>query len=105
MKKIEAIIRPERLDKVSEALLKGGYHAMTMTEVRGRGEQKGIALQFRGKEILVDMIPKVKIEVVVGDESADEVVDIIRANARTGKNGDGKIFVYDIEKIIRVRSD
>lgn len=105
MKKVEAIIRPERLDKVSGALLEGGYHAMTVTEVRGRGAQKGIALQFRGKEIMVDMIPKVKVEIVVEDDSADDVVEIIRTNARTGKNGDGKIFVYDIEKIIGVRSD
>lgn len=105
MKKVEAIIRPERLDKVSEALLESGYHAMTVTEVRGRGEQKGIALQFRGKEIMVDMIPKVKIEIVVGDDSVDEVVGIIRSNARTGKNGDGKIFIYDIEKCLGVRAD
>jgi nitrogen regulatory protein P-II 1 len=105
MKKVEAIIRPERLDKVSEALLESGFHAMTVTEVRGRGEQKGILLQFRGKEILVDMIPKVKIEIVVGDDSVDEVVGIIRSNARTGKNGDGKIFIYDIEKCLGVRAD
>lgn len=103
MKKVEAIIRPERLDKVSEALLTEGYHAMTITEVKGRGEQKGIALQFRGKEILVDMIPKTKIEIVLGDGDVDEVVGIIRQNAKTGKNGDGKIFIYDIEKCLGVR--
>lgn len=105
MKKVEAIIRPERLDKVSEALIEGGYPAMTVTEVKGRGEQKGIALQFRGKEIMVDMIPKVKIEIVVSDDVVDEVIAIVRSNARTGKNGDGKIFVYDIEKILSVRAD
>jgi nitrogen regulatory protein P-II 1 len=105
MKKVEAIIRPERLDKVSEALLGNGFHAMTVTEVRGRGKQKGIALQFRGKEIMVDMIPKVKIEIVLEDELVDKVIDIIRTNAQTGKNGDGKIFVYDIEKCLGVRAD
>ncbi len=105
MKKVEAIIRPERLDKVSAALLEGGYNAMTVTEVKGRGAQKGIALQFRGKEIVVDMIPKIKIEIVLGDDSVDDVVEIIRANARTGRNGDGKIFVYNIEECLGVRSD
>jgi len=105
MKKVEAIIRPERLDKVSAGLLEGGYHAMTVTEVKGRGAQKGIALQFRGKEIMVGMIPKVKIEIVVDDKLVDDIVGIIRTNARTGRNGDGKIFVYDIEKYIEVRTD
>lgn len=105
MKKVEAIIRPERLDKVSEALLESGFHAMTVTEVRGRGKQRGIALQFRGKEIMVDMIPKVKIEIVLEDDLVDKVIEIIRTNAQTGKNGDGKIFVYDIEKSIGVRAD
>ena len=103
MKKIEAIIRPEKLEKVSEALLEKGHHAMTVTEVRGRGAQRGIALQFRGKEILVDLIPKVKIEIVTDDKNIDEIVDIIKTYAHTGKNGDGKIFVYDIEKCLTVR--
>jgi len=105
MKKIEAVIRPEKLEKVSEALLDKGHHAMTVTEVRGRGAQRGIALQFRGKEILVDLIPKVKIEVVTEDEKTDEIVDIIKTYAHTGKNGDGKIFIYDIEKCLSVRDD
>jgi nitrogen regulatory protein P-II 1 len=103
MKKIEAIIRPERLEKVSEALLEKGHYGMTVTEVRGRGAQRGIALQFRGKEILVDLIPKVKIEIVTDDENLDDIVEIIRTYAHTGKNGDGKIFVYDIEKCLTVR--
>lgn len=105
MKKVEAIIRPERLDTVSAALLKGGYNAMTVTEVKGRGAQKGIALQFRGREIMVDMIPKVKIEIVAGEESVDDIVKIIRTNARTGRNGDGKVFIYDIERSFSVRTD
>ena len=105
MKKIEAIIRPERFNKVSSALLEGGYNAMTVTDDRGRGAQKGIALQYRGKEILVDMIPKVKIEIVTEDECADDIVQIIHVNAKTGKNGDGKIFIYDVEKSLNVRYD
>ncbi|UUX92390.1 P-II family nitrogen regulator [Methanoplanus endosymbiosus] len=105
MKKIEAVIRPEKLEKVSEALLDKGHHAMTVTEVRGRGAQRGIALQFRGKEILVDLIPKVKIEIVTEDKNVDDIVDIIKTYAHTGKNGDGKIFVYDIEKCLTVRDE
>lgn len=105
MKKIEAIIRPEKLEKVSDALIEKGYHAMTVTEVRGRGAQRGIALQFRGKEIIVDLIPKVKIEMVLHDKDADDVIALIRDVARTGKNGDGKIFLFDVEKCMGVRAD
>ena len=103
MKKIEAVIRPEKLDQVSDALIEKGYHAMTVTDVRGRGEQRGIALQYRGREILVNLIPKVKIEIVVEDKCVDAIVKIIRTEAMTGRNGDGKIFVYDIEKCITIR--
>jgi nitrogen regulatory protein P-II 1 len=105
MKKIEAIIRPEKLEKVSDALIEKGHHAMTVTEVRGRGLQRGIALQFRGKEIMVDLIPKVKIEIVIRDKEAEEVIAIIKEVARTGKNGDGKIFLFDVEKCTGVRAD
>ncbi|MBP2132536.1 nitrogen regulatory protein P-II 1 [Methanomicrobium sp. W14] len=105
MKKIEAIIRPEKLERVSDALIEKGHHAMTVTEVRGRGAQRGIALQFRGKEIMVDLIPKVKIEMVVHDEDVDGVIAIIKEFARTGKNGDGKIFIFNVEKCMGVRSD
>ncbi|MDD3407692.1 MAG: P-II family nitrogen regulator [Methanomicrobium sp.] len=104
MKMIEAIIRPEKLEKVSDALMEKGFHAMTVSDVRGRGAQRGIALQFRGKEILVNLIPKVKIEIAVPKEACEEVIEIIRQNAYTGKNGDGKLFLYDIEKIIEVRT-
>lgn len=103
MKKIEAVIRPEKLEQVSDALIASGYHAMTVTDVRGRGEQRGIALQYRGREILVNLIPKVKIEIVVEDRCVDAIVKIIKTEAMTGKNGDGKIFVYDIEKCITIR--
>ena len=103
MKKIEAVIRPEKLEQVSDALIAAGYHAMTVTDVRGRGEQRGIALQYRGREILVNLIPKVKIEIVVEDRCVDAIVKIVKTEAMTGRNGDGKIFVYDIEKCITIR--
>ena len=103
MKMIEAIIRPEKLEKVSDALIEKGYHAMTVTDVHGRGAQRGIALQFRGKEIMVNLIPKIKIEMAVPEKDVDEVIEIIKQNAYTGKNGDGKIFIYTVEKCIEVR--
>ena len=105
MKKIEAIIRPEKLDKLSDVLIEKGYNAMTISDVRGRGEQRGITLQFRGKEILVDLIPKVKIEMVLDDGDVEEVIAIIKEVAYTGQNGDGKIFLHDVEKSIRIRTD
>ncbi|WOF16223.1 P-II family nitrogen regulator [Methanoplanus sp. FWC-SCC4] len=104
MKKIEAIIRPEKLERVSDALIEGGHHAMTVTEVRGRGAQKGIALQFRGKEIIVDLIPKVKIEMVVEDKDVEAIISIIKNKAHTGKNGDGKIFTYNVDSCTSVRN-
>ena len=103
MKKIEAIIRPEKLEEVKKALEKINIVGMTITEVKGRGEQKGIKLQFRGREMHVDLLPKVKVEVVVDDGEVDEAVDVIIKSARTGKPGDGKIFVVDVEEAIRVR--
>lgn len=105
MKKIEAIIRPEKLDALSDALTEKGHHAMTVSEVRGRGEQRGITLQFRGKEIVVGLIPKTKIELVLDDADVEEVISIIKEVAHTGKNGDGRIFLYDIEKCIGIRTD
>ncbi|RLI75177.1 P-II family nitrogen regulator [Archaeoglobales archaeon] len=104
MKKIEAIIRPEKLEEVKKALEKINIVGMTITEVKGRGEQKGIKLQFRGREMHVDLLPKVKVEVVVDDGEVDEAVDVIIKSARTGKPGDGKIFVVDVEEAIRVRT-
>ena len=104
MKKIEAIIRPERLERVKKALEEQGCVAMTITEVYGRGEQKGIALQFRGRRMDVDTLPKVKIETIVNDEFVEPLIQAILSAARTGKFGDGKIFVLPVEEAIRVRT-
>ena len=104
MKKIEAIIRPERLERVKKALEEQGCVAMTITEVYGRGEQKGIALQFRGRRMDVDTLPKVKIETIVNDEIVEPLIKTILNAARTGKFGDGKIFVLPVEGAIRVRT-
>ncbi|MEA2052475.1 MAG: P-II family nitrogen regulator [Euryarchaeota archaeon] len=104
MKKIEAIIRPEMLDRVKKVLEQKGCVAMTITEVKGRGEQKGITLQFRGRSVDVDTLPKIKIEMVVMDEIADAVINAIADAARTDKFGDGKIFVLPVEEAIRVRT-
>ncbi len=104
MKKIEAVIRPEKLEYVKAALEEKGIVGMTITEVRGRGRQKGMKIQFRGREMEVDTLPKVKIEVVVSDEAVDTVVNTIVEAARTGNVGDGKIFVIPVEKVVRVRT-
>jgi nitrogen regulatory protein P-II 1 len=105
MKMVQAIIRPEKLDAVKKALAEKGFVAMTMIEVNGRGEQKGITLEYRGKKVEVDVIPKVKIELVVKDEAVDEVIAIVRGAARTGRVGDGKIFVLPVELMCKVRTD
>lgn len=104
MKKIEAIIRPERLERVKVALEEIGIVGMTVTEVRGRGRQKGMRMQFRGREMEVDLLPKVKVEVVVKDEVVDSVIETMTGAARTGNVGDGKIFVIPVERVVRVRS-
>ncbi len=104
MKKVEAIIRPEKLEEVKNALEKAGFIGMTVTEVKGRGRQKGIEQQWRGRRYRVDLLPKVKIEMVVRDEDVDKVIDIILEKARTGSIGDGKIFVSSVEEVIRVRT-
>lgn len=104
MIKIDAIIKPFRLDGVKEALQDLGVQGMTVTEVRGFGRQKGHAELYRGAEYTVDFVPKVKLEVVVSEDSASSVVEAIASTARTGKIGDGKIFVYDLEKAIRIRT-
>lgn len=102
--KVEAIIRPERLDMVEEKLEKAGFMAMTITEVKGRGEQKGITLQFRGRTMDVDYLPKTKLEIIVNEEDVKKVVETIVSGAKTGKYGDGKIFVLPVERTIRVRT-
>jgi nitrogen regulatory protein P-II 1 len=104
MKLIEAIIRPEKLEEVKKALENRGFVAMTITEVRGRGEQKGITLQFRGRTMEVDLLPKIKIEVVVKDEDANKVVETVIGAARTGKYGDGKVFVIPVDGSVRIRT-
>jgi nitrogen regulatory protein P-II 1 len=104
MKKIEAIIREEKLDAVRKALEDNGYFGMTVTEVCGRGRQKGISLQWRVGEYRVDLLPKLKVEVVVIDEDAVKMLNVIANNARTGEMGDGKIFVYQVENAVRVRT-
>ncbi len=103
-KMIVAIIRPEKLENVKKALEEKGFVAMTVTEVKGRGEQKGITLQFRGRTMEVDMLQKVKIEMVVSEESVEEVIETIMESARTGKYGDGRIFVIPVEKAVRIRT-
>lgn len=104
MKKIEAIIRPFRIDDVREALAEIGVKGMTLTEVKGYGRQKGHTEMYRGSEYQIDFLPKLKIEVVVADGMADKVVDAIIKAAKTGQVGDGKIFVYEVEDAVRVRT-
>ena len=104
MKKIEAIIREERLNAVKKALEDQSYFGMTVSEVSGRGKQKGIPLQWRVGEYRVDLLPKLKIELVVLDEDVDTALEAIIRNARTGETGDGKIFVLPVESVVRVRT-
>ena len=104
MKKIEAIIREERLEAVKRALEENSYFGMTISEVSGRGRQKGISLQWRVGEYRVDLLPKLKIELVVLDEDVPTAIDAITRNARTGEIGDGKIFVLPVESVVRVRT-
>jgi nitrogen regulatory protein P-II 1 len=105
MKKIEAIIQPFKLEEVKEALKGIGIDGMTIVEVRGHGRQKGHKEVYRGQEYQVDLLPKVKIEMVVPDDRLDEVVHTITISARSGKIGDGKIFVYEVLEAIRVRNE
>ena len=104
MKKIEAIIKPFKLEDVKEALSEIGIQGMTVTEVKGFGRQKGHTEIYRGSEYTVDFLPKVKIEIVVNDERASEVVDTVKNTANTGKIGDGKVFVSAIEEAVRIRT-
>jgi nitrogen regulatory protein P-II 1 len=104
MKKIEAIIKPFKLEEVKDALIKIGVGGMTVSEVRGFGQQKGETEIYRGTEYVVDFLPKIKIEVVVNDEDAEKVIETIANTARTGRVGDGKIFVIPVEDVIRIRT-
>ena len=105
MKMIKAIIRPERLDFVKKALEDKGIFGMTVMQVEGRGDQKGISLQYRGGAINVDLIPKVQVEIVVRDSNAETVIQAIKEGAKTGKIGDGRIFVIPVERSIKVRTE
>jgi nitrogen regulatory protein P-II 1 len=105
MKKIEAIIQPFKMETVKEALKAIGIDGMTITEVRGHGRQKGHKEVYRGQEYNVDLLPKMKVELVVADARVEEVLRPLTAAARTGKIGDGKIFVYDVAEAIRIRND
>ncbi len=104
MKKIEAIVRPEKLNAVREILDAKGFSGMTATEVKGRGRQKGVALQWRAGDYRVEFLPKVKLEIVVDDSNAETVIDLICDTVQTGEAGDGKIFVYPVEDVVRVRT-
>jgi nitrogen regulatory protein PII len=105
MKKIEAIIRPFKLDEVKEALTEEGIKGLTITEVRGYGRQKGHKETYRGSEYQIEFVPKIKIEVVVNDNQAEKVIDAILRTAKTGQVGDGKIFIYDVKDAIRIRTE
>lgn len=102
MKKIEAIIRPEVLDQVRVALEGKGIVGMTITEVQGRGRQKGISLQWRAGEYNVEFLPKIRIDMIVDDELVEPTIEAITSVARTGRSGDGKIFIYSVEEVIRL---
>ena len=104
MKKLECIVRPNKLEEVKAALEALGVHGMTICEVRGVGRQKGHTEHYRGSEYTVDFLPKVKIEVVVPDEMVNQCIDAVTRSAKTGKFGDGKIFVFPIEEVIRIRT-
>jgi len=104
MKKIEAIVREEKLESVKRVLEENGYFGMTVTEVSGRGRQKGLSLQWRAGEYRVDFLPKIKIEVAVLDEDLSKILHAIASSARTGEMGDGKIFVFPVDNVVRIRT-
>ena len=104
MKKIEAIIKPFKLDEVKEALQEAGIQGLSVTEVKGFGRQKGHTELYRGAEYVVDFLPKVKIEAAIKTEMLDQVIEAIEKSANTGKIGDGKIFVFELEQVVRIRT-
>ncbi|MGK9368910.1 P-II family nitrogen regulator [Melioribacter sp. Ez-97] len=104
MKKIEAIIRPHKLDEVQEALSDAGFQGLTVSEVRGYGRQKGHKEVYRGTEYNINFVPKVKIEMICTDDRLEKAIDIIMKTAKTGEVGDGKIFIYDLKDAIRIRT-
>ena len=104
MKMVVAIIKPFKLDDVREALSEAGVHGMTVTEVKGYGRQKGHTELYRGAEYVVDFLPKVKLEVAIASEMVDKIIESISKAANTGKIGDGKIFIYNLEQVVRIRT-
>jgi nitrogen regulatory protein P-II 1 len=104
MKKIEAIIRPFKLEEVKEALVEEGVRGLTISEVRGYGRQKGHTETYRGNEYRIEFVPKIKIEVIVGDSQVEKIVDAILKAGKTGQVGDGKIFIYNVEDVVRIRT-
>jgi nitrogen regulatory protein P-II 1 len=104
MRKIEAIIRPEKLGDVRGALEKAGYPGLMLTEIEGHGKQKGVTQQWRGEEYRVDLLPKVKLELVVADKDVDRIVQTITTAAKTGSVGDGKIFISEVKEVVRIRT-
>ena len=105
MKKIEAIIRPEKLDDVKRALEAAGYPGISITEIEGHGKQKGVTQQWRGEVFKVDLLPKTKVEVVTGDKDQEKILSAIQKAAFTGATGDGKIFVTDVSEVLRIRTN
>ncbi len=104
MKRIEAVIKPFKLEDVKDALAEAEITGMTVSDVKGYGRQQGHSELYRGAEYVVDFIPKIKLDIIVSEENVDKVIDIIVSNAKTGKIGDGKIFVSSIEKVVRIRT-
>ncbi|BAK72209.1 MAG: P-II family nitrogen regulator [Arcobacter sp.] len=104
MKKIEAVIKPFKLEDVKDALAQAGVTGMTVSDVKGYGRQQGHSELYRGAEYVVDFLPKIKLELIVADESVDAIISVIIESAKTGKIGDGKIFVSPVEKIVRIRT-
>ena len=104
MKKIEAIVRPEKVDDVRKALEKAGYPGVTITEVEGHGKQKGVTRQWRGESYKVDLLPKVKLEIAASDKDTERIISAISSASKTGAVGDGKIFVTEIKDVVRIRT-
>lgn len=104
MKKIEAIVRNNMLEPIKEALVKEGFHGMTVTEVRGFGRQRGQTEMYRGAEYKIDFVPKIMLTIVAGDDQVSQITDLIIKTAQTGKVGDGKIFISDLNDVIRIRT-
>lgn len=104
MKKVEAVIKPFKLDEVKEKLIEAGIKGLTVSEVKGFGRQKGHTELYRGAEYVVDFLPKLKLELVVSDDQLDDTIDIIAKSAQTGKIGDGKIFITNLEEVVRIRT-